>query len=89
VQAESPISKGTMPLHRQVVKIILPKISTTSVGQTHEQAWPGIQYRKLLVTATVQPITWYIGSAEELPCTTIKKLVSYISLLLILYLVHK
>jgi len=42
VQAQSPISKGTMPLQRQVVKIILPQKSTASIGQTHEQAWPGI-----------------------------------------------
>lgn len=78
-----------MPLHRQVVKIILPQISIASVRQTHEQALPGIQYRKLVVTATVQPIIQHLGCAEEFPCTTIIKLVSCISPLLIVYLVHK
>lgn len=73
MQAQSPISNRSTPLHRQVIKIILPQISKASVGQTHEHASPGIQYRKLLVTATVQPIIRHLGSAEELPCTTIKK----------------
>ena len=72
-----------MPLHRQVVKIILAQISIASVRQTHEQASPGIQYRKLLVTATVQPITQHLGSAEEFPCSTIIKLMSCISLILV------